>query len=252
MIRVDALCFFYRSNRKILDAITFEAEAAHCVAVLGNNGAGKSTLLKCLNRILRPQGGVVRVNGKEIARMSREDVAQHIAYVAQHGETGRFTVFDAVLLGRKPYIKLNPREEDYEITGSIIRQMHLEDMTLRYIDELSGGELQKVMIARALVQQPRVLLLDEPTSSLDLKNQHEILELIRRIAGEKGICVILAIHDLNLALRYCNRFLFLKDKRIFAYGGDEVMNGENIRKIYDIPVLLHEINNIKVIIPNPA
>ncbi|MGI6706665.1 MAG: ABC transporter ATP-binding protein [Clostridia bacterium] len=251
MIHVKELMFSYKRDRTVLKDIHFSAPKGQCTAILGNNGAGKSTLMKCLNRILDPQQGVVYVNGKNTLQMKRNDVAKCMAYVAQHNTGARFTVFDTVLLGRKPYIKFEPTQGDMRIVETVIKRMKLEDFALRYIDELSGGELQKVMLARALAQQPQVLLLDEPTSNLDLRNQYEVLDAIQDIARTEQISVILIIHDLNLALRYCDRFLLLKNNRIFRYGGMEVMTPQNIKAIYGVPVTIQELNGIKVVIPFP-
>lgn len=140
-------------------------------------------------------------------------------------------------------------QEDEKIVSSVISQMHLEKFAVRYLDELSGGELQKVMIARALAQEPRVLLLDEPTSSLDLKNQLEVLGLVRKICHSRNIAVIIVIHDLNMALRYCDRFLFLKDGSVHAYGGQEVMTCECIGEVYQMPVCIGTINGYKMVVP---
>lgn len=251
MMQVQALNFAYKQSQPVLQEITFTVEKGQCTAILGNNGAGKSTLIKCLNRILKPQKGIVYVHGKNIYQLKRKEIAKCFAYVAQHHAGARFTVFDTVLLGRKPYLKFEPTPEDFRLVESIIKRLNLEDLALRYIDELSGGELQKVMLARALAQQPQVLLLDEPTSNLDLSNQYEVLEIIREIAKTENICVLMVLHDLNLALRYCDRFLFLKNNRIFAFGGIEIMTPQNIKEVYGVPVEVQEINGIKIVIPFP-
>jgi len=153
------------------------------------------------------------------------------------------------VLGRKRYMKFSPSQADYAIVQDIIEKMSLAHLSLSFIDELSGGELQKVMLARALAQQPKVLLLDEPTSSLDLKNQHDMLGLVEQLAKRENICVILVIHDLNLALRYCDRFLFVKDNGIYAYGGEEVMNADVISQVYGISVMLECIHGVKIVVP---
>lgn len=250
MLTVKNLRFSYGTHA-VLRRISFDAEEGQCIAVLGNNGAGKSTLVQCLNRILAPQGGTVLIDGEEVGGLKRNEVAKRMAYVAQRGSGGRFTVFDAVLLGRKPHIRLEPTREDLNLVESVIRRMGLEEYSLRYVDELSGGELQKVMLARALAQQPRVLLLDEPTSNLDLRNQYEVLAAVREVAGQKHISVILVIHDLNLAMKYCDRFLFVKDGEVYAYGGREVMNPETIGDVYGIPVAVESVRGVSVVIPLP-
>lgn len=250
-LNVKDLVFSYSNGRIILNHISFDASPGQCTAVLGNNGAGKSTLIKCLNRILEPQLGTVCIDGKSIQDLKRNDIAKCMAYVAQRGTGDRFTVFDSVLMGRKPYIKLEPSREDINIVESVIKRMGLEDFALRYADELSGGEMQKVMLARALAQQPQVLLLDEPTSNLDLCNQYDVLEIIREIAKEENISVFIVIHDLNLALRYCDKFLFVKNGKVYAYGGKEIVTPGNIRAVYGISAAVETVRGVPTVIPMP-
>lgn len=249
MIAVKGLDFSYGKTCRVLEQIDFDAQEGQCVAVLGNNGAGKSTMIKCLNRILLPQEGTVVVNGRDVQKLKRQKIAQDMAYVSQQNESSQFTVYDAVLLGRKPYIKMNPVEEDHRITRNIIERMGLESFSLRYIDELSGGELQKVMLARALAQQPKVLMLDEPTSNLDLKNQYEVMSIIRDIAIQDKICVIIVIHDLNLALRYCDRFMFIKNSHVYSLGGAETVNCDSIRDVYGLDVTIESISGYRTVVP---
>lgn len=248
MLAVDNLRFAY-NGRPVLDDIAFETASGSRLAVLGNNGAGKSTLVKCLNRILEPRGGEIRLSGRRVSRLPRADIAKRFAYVAQELEPARLAVFDAVMLGRRPYIRFVPSAEDFRVVGEIIEKLGLEEFALRRLDELSGGEAQKVMLARALAQEPEVLLLDEPTSKLDLRKQHEILALIRDIAVSRGVCVVLVIHDLNLALRYCDRFLLLRDGRVLAHGGAEIMTPENIGEIYQMPVAIESVRGFRVVVP---
>lgn len=249
MINVKKLSFSYSKAYQILEDIEFDAQEGQCVAILGNNGAGKSTMIKCLNRILMPQEGTVIVNGHDIGSLNRQAIAQDMAYVAQQNESSKFTVYDAVLLGRKPYIKMNPTAEDHRITRDIIDRMGLKSFELRYLNELSGGELQKVMLARALAQQPKVLMLDEPTSNLDLKNQYEVMGVIRDIAVEDKICVIIVIHDLNLAIRYCDRFLFIKNSQVYSLGGAETVNSKSIREVYGMDVTIENIRGYPTVVP---
>ena len=146
MINIKDINFSY-GKRDILKDISFDIQDNKCIAILGNNGAGKSTLIKCLNRIIPVKGGVVMVSGADLFKMPRNEVAKNIAYVAQKTETSRVTVYDAILVGRKPYIKWDITADDKKIVDDVIEHMDLEDFTLRFIDELSGGELQKVMLA---------------------------------------------------------------------------------------------------------
>lgn len=249
MLNIRGLEFGYTADEKILHDISFDVRGGECVAILGNNGAGKSTMLKCINKIMTPHQGNVVVNGTSLLDKSPLHIARSIAYVAQKNEGNGMTVYDAILLGRKPYIRFSPSKEDYAMVESIIADFHLEAMAMCYIDELSGGELQKVMIARAMAQQPKVLLLDEPTSSLDMKNQYEVLSLVREISQRKQIAVVMVIHDLNLALRYCDKFLFLKDRKVYCFGGMEVVNPDNIEAVYQVSVDIQNYGNESVVIP---
>lgn len=159
------------------------------------------------------------------------------------------TVFDAVLLGRKPYITWDASQQDRKITSQIIQQMGLSSFAMRKLNQLSGGEAQKVLLARALAQGPKFLLLDEPTSNLDPYNQHEVLRTVREIASQHKIAVAVIMHDLNLALRYCDKFLFLKDAEVFAYGTVEIVTPETIREVYNIDVDIIEHKGNRVIVP---
>ena len=247
MLHIQDVAFAYPGTEDILKKISFDLEGGHCLALLGNNGAGKSTLLKCLNRIHEPKDGVVEVQGQNVYAMKRGDIAKKMAYVAQQSEGTQLTVFDSILLGRKPYIKLNPTDEDIAIAQSAMKRMELESFALRYTDELSGGELQKVILARALAQEPKILLLDEPTSNLDLYNQHEVLRVVSQIAKTDKIAVVVIIHDLNLALRYCDRFLLIQDGVVYQYGDDSVITPEAIRDVYHVEAQIVEVMGRKMI-----
>lgn len=250
MVKVENITYSYhRRSEDVLDQVGFTIEEGQCIAVLGNNGAGKSTLLKCIDRICPTKEGIVMVNGNNVFEMSGSIMAQHIAYVTQNTETVNTTVFDAVLLGRKPYIKWDATKEDREIVRDIIHQMGLDAYVLRNVCELSGGEVQKVMMARALAQQPKLLLLDEPTSNLDPHNQHQALQTVRKIARERRICAVIIIHDLNLAVRYCDKFLFLKDAAVYSYGGLDTVTADVIKQVYGMQVDIIRHKAMKIIIP---
>lgn len=252
MVEVKSISFSYAKNaRNILDGVSFDVPDGVCTAVLGNNGAGKSTLLKCIDRIIRPSSGSVVVDGKDVFAMSGNEMAQNVAYVAQNARAVDMSVFDTVLLGRKPYIQWDATKHDRDIVADLLERMNLSGYALRNVSELSGGEAQKVLLARALAQEPRVLLLDEPTSNLDPRNQHEVMQLVRSIARESKISVITVLHDLNLAIRYCDRFMFIKDSRIYAHGGHEVMVPEIVESVYDMHVHIVDCMGIPVLIPFP-
>ena len=248
MIQVDNLSFSYGSH-SILRNVSFFLEQGECVAVLGNNGAGKSTLVSCISRLRRPSSGSVLIDGVPVSQMTRNELAQQVSYVAQKNELAHTTVFDAVLLGRKPHMKWGPSDVDYDVAEHALRAVGMEDCRLRYMNQLSGGEQQKVMLARAIAQEPKLMLLDEPTSSLDPRNQYESMELIRHCAHDHHIAVLVVIHDLNLALRFCDRFLFLKDGAVFASGGQEAVTSENIQAVYGMEATVEQFDGIPMVIP---
>ncbi|HOD85323.1 MAG TPA: ABC transporter ATP-binding protein [Methanoculleus sp.] len=248
ILNVDGVAFSYRSSPVIRD-ITFDLRPHQVLAILGPNGVGKTTLLKCMNAILRPKVGSILIEGSEILKADRLSIARKVGYVPQRCEVGRMTAFDAVLLGRRPHIGWDVTERDLRIVEAALRMLNLENLALRYIDEMSGGELQKVSIARALVQEPRLLLLDEPTSSLDLKNQIEILGIIRRVTREHNVAAVMTMHDLNMALRYADRYILLKDGIIHAAGGPEVVTPETIEAVYGVPVTVERYNGYRVVVP---
>ena len=252
MVNVKNITFAYpHTQENVLEQVGFDIAAGECMAILGNNGAGKSTLLKCVDRICRAPGASVLVDGKDVFPMTGRAMSQHIAYVPQSAVAVNMTVFDAVLLGRKPYIKWDNTREDREIASRVIHQMGLDDYVLRNVSELSGGEAQKVMLARALAQEPRLLLLDEPTSSLDPRNQHEVLRLVQQIAREHRISVAVILHDLNLAIRYCDKFLFLKGSRVYAYGGMEILSPALLEEVYGMRAQIIQYDGVPLVVPFP-
>ena len=194
MIEIRGLSFSYGSQR-ILHDISFSADDGKVVGILGTNGTGKSTLITCINRIRRPDSGEVLIDGVPVSHMDRRTLARKIAYVPQRSEATAISVFDSVLLGRKPYMGWGAGRDDVAVCQSMIDRMGLGRCQLRNLDELSGGEQQKVMLARALVQEPRVMLLDEPTSSLDPHNQYGMMARIRDMAKENGMTVLVVLHD---------------------------------------------------------
>ncbi|MEN6326087.1 MAG: ABC transporter ATP-binding protein [Syntrophomonas sp.] len=247
-LTIQEMAFNY-PGRTVLKDINLQVQKGECLAVLGTNGVGKTTLLKCINRILKPQKGTVLVENVETLKLSRLDLARRVGYVSQHQDIPQVTVFDAVLLGRKPYIKWDISRQDLQIANQALEMLGLNDYAMRYLHELSGGELQKVVIARALAQEPEVLLFDEPTSSLDLKNQFEVLRIIQQVVKAKEMAAIITMHDLNLAVRFADKFLFLKQGAIFSAGGLEVITPENIESVYSIPVAVQQYGAVPVVIP---
>ncbi len=249
ILDVRGVAFAYNS-RPVLSSVRFSVGEGELVAVLGPNGVGKTTLLKCVNAILKPSAGAVLVDGSDVGQLSSLAIAKRVGYVSQRTETTRMTVFDTVLMGRKPHIRWHVSDEDMRKVDAVIRRLGLEPLSLRYIDQLSGGELQKVAIARALVQEPRLLLLDEPTSSLDLRNQIDILSLIRRVVDEHGVAAVMSMHDLNAALRFADTFLFIKGGEIVAHGPVETVSSDLVSEVYDLSVQVHRIDGAPIVVPS--
>lgn len=247
MLNVKDLKFHYQGGSQVLKEISFKLEDGKFLSVLGNNGAGKSTMLKCFNRIIDPEAGSISLDGEEIRRMPMREVAKRIAFVAQTVPSMQMTVHDMVMLGRKPYMQWGFTENDHRIVHEAMERLGLTEMRGRFLNELSGGERQKVMLARALAQKPKLLLLDEPTSSLDLKNQYQVLQTVKDICHETGIAAIMVIHDLNLALRFCDRFLLMRDGEVFRYGDTQVIDREAIWQVYGVQGETADVRGQKIV-----
>jgi iron complex transport system ATP-binding protein len=250
ILSVAGIQFCYNSH-SVLGDVSFQLEKGRILGVLGVNGVGKSTLLKCLNRILQPQKGTVFLKGEDLRRIDGDEIARSIGYVPQRYGDEPLTVFDAVLLGRKPHIRWAATSRDLAVVEEILGLMHLQDFALRPVNQLSGGETQKVMIARALAQEPEVLLLDEPLSNLDLKNQMEVMALLTMAVREKGLSAVLSIHDLNLGLRFADFFLLLKDGRVHSFSERQAITPKLIEEVYGVPVILEEVRGVPVMIAMP-
>jgi iron complex transport system ATP-binding protein len=213
------------------------------------NGSGKSTLIKCLNGLLKPWLGVVMLDGNNLSELNRQQIAQKVAYVPQRSPEGELSVFDAVLLGRKPRMRWNPTDRDFEIVNEALHAMGLEEYALRPVRELSGGETQRVALARAITQEPDVLLLDEPTSSLDLHRQFEVMNLLHELARERGMAIIFSVHDINLALRFADKFLLLRDGELYAYGGRDIITPKLIEEVFNVHAIIQHVDDHFVVIP---
>ena len=241
MMRIRNLSYHYKGCPEVLKDVSFDIEPGKFLAILGNNGVGKSTLLKCFNHILKPDSGEVLLDGENLLKQSPREVAKQVAFVSQSVPGTQMTVHDVVMLGRRPYMQWGFTEEDHAIVHSAMGRMGVEDLRGRFLNQLSGGERQKVMLARALAQQPKVLLLDEPTSALDIQNQYQVLKMVREIChGDHRIAVVV-IHDLNLALRFCDRFLLLKDGCVYRCGDRSVIDSKALREVYGVDAKVVEI-----------
>lgn len=234
---INKLSFNYNGFPALKD-VELKMGLGEVLGIVGPNGSGKTTLLKCINRILKPKQNTVLIDGEDTSKIGLRELSKMMSYVPQNStNTFPFTVFDIVLMGRRPYIQWSLGERDKEIVAEILNYLGIGQLAMRHFNELSSGEQQKVIIARALAQQPQLLLLDEPTSSLDIKHQLEILCILKGLAQSKHCSVIVAMHDLNLASRFSDRMLMLKQGCIFAVGTPEsVLTEENIESVYGVKV----------------
>lgn len=248
MIDVKNISYHYHGGQEVLKNINFTLERGQFLAILGNNGVGKSTLLKCLNRILKAESGAFLLDSENILKMSNHEIAQRIAFVSQNVANTQMTVHDVVMLGRRPYMKWGFTEEDHKIVHDAMHRLNLEPLRGRFLNQLSGGERQKVMLARALAQQPKLLLLDEPTSSLDIHNQYQVLKIVRDICHNDGLTAIVVIHDLNLALRFCDRFLLLRRGEVYAQGDYSVLSPETLKNVYQVDGKILDVEGHKMVL----
>lgn len=248
ILDVQGVRFGYRSV-DVLNDICFQVNSREVLTILGPNGVGKTTLLKCINRILNPQVGTIMIEKQNCCNLSGNELAKRIGYIPQRMEINKIKVYDALLLGRKPYINWDINKKDRDIVNEIIYSLNLGDIALRDLDEISGGELQKVQIGRALVQEPRLLLMDEPTSMLDIKNQHSIMSLVVKEVMERGISMVMTLHDINFALRYSHKFVMMGEGRIMYAGGSTEVSTESIENVYGIKVDVIKHKDFKIVVP---
>lgn len=248
MLKVENLSYHYHNGPAVLDRVSFSVEEGQFLAILGNNGVGKSTMLKCFNKILTPDSGQVVMDGEDLLKMPLRNIARRMAFVAQSVPNTQMTVHDMVMLGRRPYMKWGFTEADHQIVHKTMAQLDIEPLRGRFLSELSGGERQKVMLARALAQQPKVLLLDEPTSSLDIQNQYQVLQIVRDICHEQNLTAVVVIHDLNLALRFCDRFLLMRQGKVYACGGKEILTRQALLDVYHVDAQVVDVAGQSVVL----
>ncbi len=251
MLKVEDLHFSY-NGKPVLQGIDFELERGQTMAILGVNGAGKSTMLRCLNRVLRPKRATVFIDGQSLAGLSGAALARRMGYVPQERAQCELTVREMVMLGRKPHMKWGPTAGDEQVVDSVMKRMNIEGFAHRLVDRLSGGEAQKVVIARALAQEPEVLLLDEPTSNLDLRNQLELMDQLTATVKKDGLCAVVCLHDLNLALRHMDRLLLMKNGKVHTLAGPGELSPEIIRDVYGVDVQILQSDSGPVIVPVQA
>lgn len=249
MLEIENLRFRYsRRGPEVLRGVDLALRDGEIGILLGKNGSGKTTLFKTILGIQKPESGSIRFDGEDLLKLSRAERARRVAYVPQSIHFGALSVFDTVLMGRVAYFGYKAGREDEEAVRRILHDMQLEDYAERNVEQLSGGERQKIAIARALAQEPRLLVFDEPTGNLDIGNEQLILSEARRVAREKGIGILTSLHDLNQALELGDCFFFMKDGQIRRAGGAEIMTSALIRETFDATVRIVEIEGKKIII----
>ncbi len=238
----------------VMEDITLKVSPGEMVGLIGPNGSGKSTIIKALSHILRPRSGRVTIDGRDISSISRRELACMVGVVPQLPLLpSTFTSFEIVLMGRNPHLGLFQSEgrHDWALAREAMEKTGTWLLANRYVNELSGGEIQCLLIARALVQETKAILLDEPTANLDIGRQVDILDLIKNLCVENNLAVLAAVHDLNLAAQYCDRLLLINDRHIHAQGTpSEVITDKNIREVYGAEncVYTHPVNGLPAVL----
>lgn len=249
MLSCENVSFRYeRWGLPVLRGASLELKQGEIGILLGKNGSGKTTLFKNILGIHKPSGGNIRFDGQDLMKLSRRERARLIAYVPQDIQFGELTVFDSVLMGRVSHFGLKASHADYETVERILQDMGLESYAQRNVAALSGGERQKIAIARAMAQEPKLMVFDEPTGNLDISNEHLIIQEAKKLAREKNISILSSLHDLNQAVNFGDKFFFLKDGVVKYAGGREIITEEVILDIFDIHVRIVDIENEKVFV----
>lgn len=235
-IWVNNVSFSYAPPRLALQDVSFDIPAGRFCGIIGPNGSGKTTLLKCISGYIKPDSGHVKIGGQDVTGMPAREIARRMALVQQHAALEyEFTVGDIVLTGRNPYMKRwrGETKEDYETAARALEEAGIAHLKDRLVTELSGGEWQMMILARALCQQADIMLLDEPVTGLDIRHQVHIMGTVKRLAAERGISVVCVLHDLNLALSYCDQIVLMKDGALFAEGEPAaVLTRDTLEAVY--------------------
>ena len=250
MLKVEKLHFAYNTHRgPVLRGADLTLEQGQIGIVLGKNGSGKTTLFKNILGIEKPGSGMIFFDGENLLKMHRRERARRIAYVPQHIHFGDLSVMDSVLMGRVSYFGMKAGREDYEAVEKILADMGLMAFAGRSAEALSGGEKQKIAIARAMAQEPQLMIFDEPTGNLDIANERLIMEEARKLAKEKGIAILSSLHDLNQALTFGDKFFFLKNGVVKYAGGREIITADVVKDTFDVDVRIRQIDGQAVVLP---
>lgn len=245
MVRAEDVRFGYNGDDLILDGVGLEIHRGEILGILGPNGSGKTTFMKCLNRILVPQSGEICLGGRSLKEYSRKDIATKMGFVPQNSESEVASpmVYDIVMMGRRPHMTWQFSKKDEEMVWSIMEELDIAQLATKHFNELSSGQSQRVLIARAIAQDADVLLLDEPTSNLDVKYQMEVMGLIRGIVDGKNVSACAIVHDLDLAMKYCDKVVLMHDGKIVSAGTPkDALTSETIEQVYGVKAFVEEVH----------
>ncbi len=250
MVRVYDLEFSYGKD-KVLNQATVDVSKGELISIVGPNGTGKSTLIRCINGLLKAQKGQIKISQIDIKTLSRPQIAKKVSYVPQNSSNiFDLKVFDMVMFGRRPHSSFRIKREDRVKALKAMNILHIEHLAMRNFNHLSGGQQQKVIIARALAQETGVILLDEPISNLDIRHQLEVMDTLRALVDKAGITVLMVVHDLNIAAQYSDRIVMMDRGKIVAAGKpEEVITKESVASIYGVDAEITMISNKPHIIP---
>jgi len=257
MLKLENVSFGY-GKKPVLDGINMAVDRGELMGIIGPNGSGKSTMVKGICRILNPTSGRVIIDGKDVSAISRGELAKMVAVVPQSPNLpDTYTAFEIVLMGRTPYLSRLRFEgkKDFDIAWRAMEMTRTQSLAECRVDEISGGEKQRLTIARALTQEPKLILLDEPTAHLDINYQIETLNFIKKLCRDQNMAAVTVLHDLNLAAQYCGRLALLNGGRIHTEGSpQEVITSENIRQVYgaDVCVYPHPVNGLPTTVITPG
>lgn len=253
-IDMDKLEYGYDPKYPVLKGIDLRLDKPEFVCIMGPNGVGKSTLIHCINKILKPTGGSIFLDGRDVSEMKLKEVAEHLGYVPATSEDSfPLTVVDTVMVGLQNDFKFGTTKDDLARVYDVLRLMKIEHLAMRNFNELSAGQHQKVVLARGLVRTPPAVLLDEPTSNLDIKHQIEVVKVLSRLPREKGMLVVMISHDINITAKFADRIVMIHDGEIFADGGpSNVLTKENIRTVYGVDADIIQVNGRPHVILNDS